>query len=163
MCPGGSIIPASAYNDINVVNGMSLYNRDGKYANAACVAGVDLNRINGKEIAPLETLDWLAALEAKFYEYSDGFKAPFCGIKDFIKRKAGRGAAGSSYPLGLKPAALWELLPYEVSDSIREGLKDFSRKIRGFDEGIIEGSGYSGGIISSAADGIKTAMAIIKK
>jgi len=76
--------------------------------------------------------------------------------------------------------------------SALQGLKDFSRKIKGFETGIImgldskssspirvlrgedrlcdgfenlyvagEGSGCSGGIISSGADGIKAAMAII--
>ena len=84
------------------------------------------------------------------------------------------------------------MLPAEVSSSIREGLKDFSKKIRGFETGSImglesktsspiqavrekdcrctgfenlylvgEGSGCSGGIISSGADGIKAAMNII--
>lgn len=194
MCPGGSIIPAGAYKNINIVNGMSLYNRDGKFANAACVAGVDLDRLNGRETSALEALEWLENLEKRFYEYSDGFKSPFCSIKEFIKREVRSGTAESSYPLGLKPAALWDLLPAEVSDSIREGLKDFSRKIKGFETGIImgldskssspiqvlrgdnylsadfenlyiagEGSGYSGGIISSGADGIKVAMAIIDK
>jgi uncharacterized FAD-dependent dehydrogenase len=92
----------------------------------------------------------------------------------------------------LKPAALWDLLPSEVSTAITEGLKDFSKKIKGFESGIImglesktsspiqvirkpdgccesfenlyvtgEGSGHSGGIISSGADGIKAAMNII--
>ncbi|MBL7157777.1 MAG: FAD-dependent monooxygenase [Candidatus Omnitrophica bacterium] len=194
MCPGGSIIPASAYKNTNIVNGMSLYSRDGKFANAACVAGVNLDRLNGRETPPLEALDWLGSLERRFYEYSDGFKSPFCSIKDFIKRKAGSSIVESSYPLGLKPAALWDLLPAEVSGSIREGLKDFSRKIKGFETGTImgldskssspiqvlrgesylsdgfenlyvagEGSGYSGGIISSGADGIKAAMTIIGK
>jgi len=86
------------------------------------------------------------------------------------------------------------LLPVEVSRAIRRGLKDFSRKVKGFDAGIImgleskssspiqvlreenmlstgfnnlyiagEGSGLAGGIISSGADGIKAAMAIIGK
>jgi hypothetical protein len=75
---------------------------------------------------------------------------------------------------------------------MRESLKEFSRKIRGFETGNImglesktsspiqvlrnkeglcegfknlyligEGSGYAGGIISSAADGLKAAMSII--
>jgi hypothetical protein len=75
---------------------------------------------------------------------------------------------------------------------MRGGLKDFTRKIKGFDTGIImglesktsapiqvlrednglctgfknlyiagEGSGYSGGIISSGADGIRIAMKLI--
>ncbi|NQU95456.1 MAG: FAD-dependent oxidoreductase, partial [Candidatus Omnitrophica bacterium] len=194
MCPGGSIVSASAYKNTNIVNGMSLYNRDGKFANAACIAGIDLDKLNGRETPPLEALGWLGSLEERFYEYSDGFKAPFCSIKDFIKRDSKSSIVESSYPLGLKPTALWDLLPTEVSGSIREALKDFSRKIKGFETGIImgldskssspiqvirgenylstgfenlyvtgEGSGYSGGIISSGADGIKAAMAIIGK
>jgi len=185
---------APVNKDANIVNGMSLYGRDGKFANAACVAGVNLDMLKGSQIPPLEALNWLESLERRFYEYSDGFKSPFCSIKDFINREVRSGIVESSYPLGLKPSALWDLIPSEVSDSIREGLKDFSRKIKGFDEGIImgldskssspiqvlrgenslcddfknlyvvgEGSGYSGGIISSGADGIKAAMAIIGK
>ncbi len=95
---------------------------------------------------------------------------------------------------GLEPAALWDLLPPKISNSIAEGLKEFSKTIKGFNEGTIlgldskssapiqvlrekdgictgfknlyvvgEGSGWSGGIISSAADGIKAALNIIKK
>jgi len=76
---------------------------------------------------------------------------------------------------------------------MREGLRDFSRKIKGFETGTImglesktsapiqvlrekgrycsgidnlyivgEGSGCSGGIISSGADGIKAAMHIVE-
>jgi len=49
------------------------------------------------------------------------------------------GIVESSYPLGLKNASLWELLPSKISSSIREGLKDFNRKLKGFDTGIIMG------------------------
>ena len=157
------------------------------------MAGVHPDKLIGRQATPLEALDWLEALEESFYRYSDGFKAPFSGIQDFINKKGPSKIVESSYPLGLKPAALWDLLPAEVSSSIREGLKDFSRKIRGFETGSImglesktsspiqalrekdcrctgfenlylvgEGSGCSGGIISSGADGIKAAMNIIE-
>ena len=107
-------------------------------------------------------------------------------------KKDPSGTVESSYPFRLKPAALWNMLPDPVSNAIREGLKDFSRKIKGFETGSImglesktsspiqvirdqdgkctgienlyvvgEGSGYAGGIISSAADGIRAAMGII--
>ena len=194
MSPGGTIVPASAYKNINIVNGMSSYKRSGEFANAACVAGINLDILLGKTNSPLEALDWLESLEEKFYQYSDGFKAPICTIKSFINKKETSDIAQSSYPLGLKPAALWELLPPQVSDSIREGLKDFCNKLRGFGKGNImgleskssspiqavrektglsvgfnnlyiagEGSGYSGGIISSGADGIKAALSIIEQ
>ena len=194
MCPGGVIVPATAYPDTNIVNGMSQYQRDGRFANAACVAAVHPDQLVGKKVGPLEILDWLGALEEKFYRFSEGFQAPSCGIRDFIAEKEPTVIPESSYPLGLKPAPLWELLPKDISQAIREGLKNFSRKIRGFETGLImglesktsspiqalrdenllcqgfdnlaiigEGSGHSGGIISSGADGIRAALRIIEK
>ena len=193
MCPGGTVVPAAAYHNTNIVNGMSRYKRNGKFANAGCVAAVHPDKLIGREATPEEALDWVTALEERFHQYSDGFAAPFCSIQNFIDQKEQTEIVESSYPLGLKPAALWDLLPAEISSSIREGLRDFSRKIKGFETGTImglesktsapiqvlrekertctgienlyivgEGSGCSGGIISSGADGIKAAMHIVE-
>ena len=193
MCPGGTIVPATAYHNTNIVNGMSRYNRNEKFANAACVAGIHPDRLVGREATPEEALDWVQTLEERFHDYSGGFAAPFCSIQNFIDQKEQTDMVESSYPLGLKPAALWELLPAEISSSIREGLRDFSRKIQGFETGTImglesktsapiqvlrgkerccigienlyvvgEGSGFSGGIISSGADGIRAALHILE-
>ncbi|MBC2715364.1 MAG: hypothetical protein HF978_08655 [Desulfobacteraceae bacterium] len=71
------------------------------------------------------------------YEYAKGYQAPFCRIQDFIHKKEPAQTVESSYPLGLKPAPLWELLPSEISHAIREGLNVFSRKIKGFETGVI--------------------------
>ncbi|MDH4028812.1 MAG: FAD-dependent oxidoreductase, partial [Nitrospirota bacterium] len=194
MCPGGVVVPAAAYENTNIVNGMSRYKRNGRFANAACVAGINPDKLLGREAGPLGAIDWLAGLEEGFYRYSNGYKAPFCSIQDFINKKVPAKTVESSYAPGLKPAALWDLLPSQVSRAVREGLKDFSRKIKGFDTGVImglesktsspiqvlrrtdgccsgfenlyiagEGSGHSGGIISSGADGIRAAMHIIER
>ncbi len=191
MCPGGAVIPATAYVNTNVVNGMSFYRRAGRFANAACAAAVNLESLLGRPIAPAEALDWLGSLERSFYEYANGFAAPACRITEFVNRKAPSDVPESSYPLGLKPASLWEMLPPQIGSAIREALASFARKIKGFETGTIlglesktssplqavrdatglcsgfenlylvgEGSGYAGGIISSAADGIKAAMRI---
>jgi uncharacterized FAD-dependent dehydrogenase len=191
MCPGGVVVPATAYADTNIVNGMSLYQRDGTFANAACVAGVDLQQLLGRDLTALESLDWLGQLEQDFFHYGNGYHAPFCRISDFISGQASIHTTPSSYPLGVIAAPLWNLLPPAISLSLREGLKDFCRKIKGFETGIImglesktsspiqvlrepsglcqgfsnlylvgEGSGYSGGIISSGSNGIKAAMHI---
>ncbi len=194
MCPGGAVIPATAYADTNIVNGMSYYRRAGRFANAACVAAVQLDALLGRAISAGEALDWLGALERSFYDYSHGFAAPACRIVDFLDGKV-RGEVGeSSYPLGLKAAPLWEMLPAPIRSAIREGLRSFARKIRGFETGAMlglesktsspiqvardpsglcagfenvylvgEGSGYAGGIISSAADGIKAAFHIAER
>ena len=99
--------------------------------------------------------------------------------------------ARTSYSRGVQPAPLYEMVPELVSNAIVEGLGDFSRKIKGFERGVLmglesktsspiqvsrekngmctgfdnlyfvgEGSGYAGGIISSAADGVKCAIAL---
>lgn len=193
MCPGGTVVPATAYEGANIVNGMSRYRRDGKFANAACVAAIRLDNLLGRDVGPEESLAWLGNLENSFYDYSRGYAAPFCGIAGFISKKSSSPSAESTYPLGLKPAPLWEMLPAAVSNSLRAGLKDFSHKIKGFESGIIlglesktsspiqvmrdknglcsgfknlyiigEGSGYTGGIISSGSDGIRAALNIIE-
>ncbi len=194
MCPGGMVIPAATSRDINIVNGMSNYRRNGRFANAGCVAGIHPDQLAGRKVTPLEALSWLENLERSFFEFSNGYQAPFCTISDFIHATEPRQIPETSYPLGLKPAPLWKMLPPVVTHALREGLKDFNRRLRGYGDGILlglesktsspiqalrektglcegfenlfiagEGSGYAGGIVSSAADGIKIAMQIIGK
>ncbi len=189
MCPGGIVVPAAAYANTNIVNGMSFYKRGGNFANAACVAGIHPDELARKTVSPLEALENLQNLEELFFKFSNGYKAPACSISDFLKQKSKINNLESSYPLGLKPAPLWELLPNPIVKSMQIGLSDFIRKMRGFETGnligfesktsspiqvireknglvenfdnlymIGEGSGYAGGIISSAADGIRSAM-----
>jgi uncharacterized protein len=194
MCPGGIVVPAATYKHINIVNGMSFYGRDGRFSNAACVAGVHPDELAGRKVTALEALQWLENLEASFFDFAKGYQAPFCSINDFLREKEPHKLPETSYPLGLMPAPLWNMLPPAVSASIKQGLADFCRKIKGYEKGILlglesktsspvqvireqnglctgfanlflagEGSGYSGGIVSSAADGIKIAMNIIRE
>jgi uncharacterized protein len=192
MCPGGVIVPAAATADTSVVNGMSQYLRNNEYANAACVATVNIGTILNREVTAIETLGWLEKLEKSFYNFSNGYSIPSCSIMDFVNGKLTGGDINTSYPLGIVQAPLWELLPTNVETAMREGLIDFIRKMKGFETGNImglesktsapiqverdksglcigfnnlyvigEGSGFAGGIISSAADGIKSAMNIV--
>jgi len=189
MCPGGQIVPATAYENSNIVNGMSYYQRNGNFANAACVAGIHPDELAGKTVSPLEALENLQELEEKFYRLTEGYAAPICSIPDFMKNPVSGRSRESSYPLGVVNTPLWEYLPSSVVSSMQAGLTDFTRKMKGFETGnllglesktsapvqvirektgecalfrnlyiIGEGSGYAGGIISSAADGIKAAM-----
>ena len=100
---------------------------------------VNPDQLVGGEATPLEALDWLGGLEEDFHRFSGGFAAPFCTIQNFIDETEPSAVADSSYSLGLKPARLWDLLPREVSRSIREGLKDFTRSLKGFETGITMG------------------------
>lgn len=68
MCPGGTIVPAAAYQNTSVVNGKSDWARNGRWANAAVVAAVSLPTLLGKELSAPEALDWLTELEHSYYQ-----------------------------------------------------------------------------------------------
>ncbi|MDA3809163.1 MAG: NAD(P)/FAD-dependent oxidoreductase [Spirochaetaceae bacterium] len=191
MCPGGKIVPAAPYKDTNIVNGMSLYKRDSPYANSAIVAGMNLESIYKREFDPLESIEWLETLEKKFsikdfkapsstiedfinnrnsstikdssyplglldYNLNDLLpdyigKALRRGLLDFSRKLKGF-EKGSIIGLESKTSALIQV------HRDKDGLADRFNNL--YING--EGSGYSGGIISSAADGIKGAMAICR-
>lgn len=194
MCPGGTVVPAAAFEQKSVVNGMSYYLRDGNYSNAGCVVGVHPDSLLGRKSTPVEILDWMDQLEEKFYAFSNSYTIPANRAYDYIKKIESKELPQSSYPLGLQSAPLYNTLPDFVTNALAEGLEDFNRKIKGFDRGVLmglenktssplqvvrekdgscegfenlyfigEGSGYAGGIISSAADGVKCAMALSAK
>lgn len=139
MCPGGMVVPATAYADTNIVNGMSFYQRNGRFANAACVAGVHPDELLGREASALDALDYVENLEHQFYNFANGYTAPFCSIQDFLKKTDSSSKIKSSYPLGVQHAALWEMLPSIVTRSIRTGLQEFSQKLKGYDTGNLIG------------------------
>ena len=192
MCPGGKVVPATAYKNMNIVNGMSYYARNSAFANAAIVAGIHINELLNRELEPLEALEWLQGLEETFFEFTHSYAAPACKISDFLSDKVSASFTESTYPFALAPADFNELLPAKVIASLKEGMKDFCRKLKGFEQGVMlglesktssplqairekdgrsgnienlyivgEGSGYAGGIVSSAADGIKAALHIM--
>ncbi|MBU1473407.1 MAG: NAD(P)-binding protein [Acidobacteria bacterium] len=139
MCPGGVVVPSTAYANANIVNGMSLYQRSGRFANSACVGGIHPDEMAGRETTPLEALDQVAALEEKFHRATQSFKAPFCSILDFLNETESSKETESSYPLGLTPAPLWEMLPLKLSRALQSGLKEFSRQLPGFETGNLIG------------------------
>jgi uncharacterized FAD-dependent dehydrogenase len=139
MCPGGIVVPSTPYADSNIVNGMSYYARNGKFANAGIVAAVHPDMLLGDTATPLEALSCLEMHEQNFFELSNSYAAPFCSIRDFIKRREPAEIPETSYPLGLFPAPIYNILPSVITSSIRKGLRNFSRKIKGFKNGIILG------------------------
>ena len=139
MCPGGMVVPAAAYVDTNIVNGMSYYQRGGQFANAACVAAIHPDELAGKTVSPGEALKIVENLERNFYEIARGYSAPGCSIEDFLQQTTRKNQFESSYPLGVKPMPLWELLSKPTVHSMQEGLKDFIRKMRGFETGNLIG------------------------
>jgi uncharacterized protein len=139
MCPGGIIVPAAAKHGSSVVNGMSYYNRDGYFANSAVVTQYNYSKALNREVHALEALDLLQSLEEKYYNVTKSLRVPAMKINDFINSSSGTPIGDTSYQPGVQEMDISELLPRETILPLREGLMDFSRKLKGFNEGNILG------------------------
>lgn len=131
MCPGGMVIPSSTERDCLVVNGMSSSLRNSPYANSGIVVSV-----SEKDVP--EYLHYGALSLMRFQEkceqkmYFDRQMAPAQRISDFVDKKASTSLCDSSYPAGLRLADMSDLLPKFISNSLRQALVAFDKKMKGF-------------------------------
>jgi len=194
MCPGGKIIACADTSDGLWTNGMSTYQRQTPWANAALVVTVQPRDFMGSD--PFSGIEFQTMLERQAYTFGGGgFKAPVQLAADFISDSPLINPCehrACSYRPGITVADLRSLLPVWIRDPLQRALRAFDEKIPGFvSEGILvgietrtsaplrivrdpvcfhalgiqglipigEGSGYAGGIMSSAVDGIQAALA----
>ena len=156
MCPGGYIVNASSQEGYLAVNGMSNYARDSARANSAIVITVGSDEFGSDE--PLAGLTFQEHLEKKAWELAGG-RIPVEKYPDFASAVQGEGdectaAEGISLRdmsqeeaslLCLKGQASWAgvhtVLPVSLACDLVEGMRDFGRKIPGFDgeEAIVAG------------------------
>ena len=190
MCPGGYVVNASSEEGSVVTNGMSNYQRDSGYANSAIIVTVN-EKDYGTNI--LDGLKFMESIEHKTYELTKGALAiqnfqdyennkvsTKIDCHDFVKGQV-------SY------IDINKIFPSYLNEALKEGINYFNTKIPGFNTGILlapetrtsspiriirganlesniagiypcgEGSGYAGGITTSAIDGIKVAEEIAKR
>jgi len=134
MCPGGFIVPASSASGELVVNGMSPSNRGTKWANSGIV--VEVRPGDFPEFAQegvFEMMRLQEELEKSFFRAANlSLKAPAQRMKDFTERKISTTLPSSSYAPGLISAPVHFLLPPFISDRLREGLRIFGKRAKGF-------------------------------
>lgn len=135
MCPGGWIVPAATENDEVVVNGMSLSRRDSPYANSGMVATVgptDVAAYAG-EHGVLAGMAFQKAMERVAKQAGGGGQvAPGQRVTDFLDGRISSDLPETSYFPGLRSAPLDELFPGFLMKEMREGLRLFGGKIRGY-------------------------------
>ena len=135
MCPGGFIVPAASENDEVVVNGMSLARRDSPFANSGFVVSVhpeDTESFRRKH-GVLAGVAYQKALETAACRAGGGMqKAPAQKVPDFLKGRVSSSLLPTSYHPGIVPHPLHELLPAEIVWRMREGMRMFDHKWRGF-------------------------------
>lgn len=185
MCPGGVLVPCVSEEGTLATNGMSYSKRNGKLANGAIVVPVS------KSDSLFGGIEMQRRFEKKAYELGGkNYSAPAQTIRSFLEGKQDLRLPESSFPTGIVPCQIREILDADICDSLADGFEQFERKIPGFiSEGLIvapetrtsspvrivrdpntlesvstqglfvlgEGAGYTGGIVTSAADGIKFA------
>jgi len=167
MCPGGQVVAAASEEGGVVVNGMSLYQRDSGIANSALVVNVTPDDFG---MDPLAGVAFQRKYEAMaFAAGGKNYKAPAQSIQSFLQgnqptlrdaqkyleevamRNMAAGPAGQaekpftatipSYRPGVAECALESILPNYVTDTLKQGIQYFGRRIRGFDgpSGVLTG------------------------
>ena len=159
MCPGGQVVAAASEERGVVVNGMSLYKRDSGIANSALVVNVTPDDFGTEPLAGVAFQRKYERLA--FMAGGQNYKAPAQSVQSFLQgtpptlrdaqqyleeavmkqEYAGTGSDFShalsgkmpSYRPGVTEAALESVLPNYVTDTLKQGIRYFGCRIRGFD------------------------------
>lgn len=133
MCPGGYVINSSSEEGHLAINGMSNHSRNTKNANSALVVTVNKDDFGSN---PLSGIEFQRKLEEEAYNKESG-KIPVQLLKDFQNNKTSEKLGDvevitkGAYAL----SNLNDILPKFISDSIKEAIPNFAKKIKGYDRG----------------------------
>ena len=117
--------------DETVVNGWSPSKRNGPFANSGIV--VTVNPADWhlfEKLGPLAALAFQKRLERKAFSATGNIKAAAQRMEDFLSDKLSTDLPACSYVPGIVSHNLSEILPGFVTQSLREGLIDFGKKMR---------------------------------
>jgi uncharacterized FAD-dependent dehydrogenase len=130
MCPGGIVIGGASEECGVVTNGMSGQLRNSPYANSALVVNVSPADFGADD--PLAGVRFQRHWEHQaFLAGGGGYHAPAQNLLTFLKLPGGR-VVSSSYRPGIVDTDLGLVLPEFISRTLREGIPEFGRKLRGF-------------------------------
>lgn len=144
MCPGGFVVASSSEDGTIVTNGMSLYSRNGKNANAALLVNVLPSDFEGEDV--LAGLEFQRKYEKLAFELAgSNYNAPAERVDDFLRGKDNPsdriGKVEPTYLPNIKFVDLRKCLPDFVYESLKNAIFKFDKKIKGFasDDNILIG------------------------
>ena len=130
MCPGGIVIGGASEEGGVVTNGMSGQQRNSPFANSALVVNVTADDFGGND--PLAGVRFQRHWEQQaFLTGGGGYQAPAQNLLAFLKQP-GKRPVSSSYRPGIVESELDPVLPTYIIQTLREGIPEFGRKMRGF-------------------------------
>lgn len=133
MCPGGEVIASSSEPNTIVTNGMSEYKRNGENANSAILVNISTTDFNGD--SPLEGIYFQKDLEEKAFKLGGrNYYAPIQRLEDFMNDRKSTyvGEVKPTYKPGTTLSNLQEILPEFVTNTIKEAIPYFDKRIKGF-------------------------------
>lgn len=134
MCPGGYVLSSGTSKNSIVCNGMSNFNRNSPYANAAIVVSIQHDKLFASD--RLGGLKFRRELEGKAYEAvqrAGGTKEmPVQNLISFLKKSTDNVVVNTSCPSGIKTVRLDQLLPNFMYSKLTEGIEKFNQNMQGF-------------------------------
>ena len=191
MCPGGTLVNASAWKNHSCTNGMSEHARSGEFANAALIVTLRPEEF----FSPAEPFALINELEREiFLRGGSDYTFPAQDASAFLAGDKRLSRRSGSAETGYIPARIDDLLPMKIRDTLAKALREFDRRMPGFiRHGVLvgaepcvssplrltrnergewaalpgvypagEGVGAAGGIVSAACDGMRGAEAMLR-
>ncbi|MCR5328855.1 MAG: FAD-dependent monooxygenase [Saccharofermentans sp.] len=134
MCPGGEVVAAQSDNQSVCTNGMSYRSRDSVNSNSAILVPVDSNDYGDGVLDGIKFQEELEHLA--FVAGGESGRAPSVRYGDLMKNKTTSefGKVKPSYMPGVSAGNLADVFPQEILDTIKDGVAQMGRKIKGFDD-----------------------------
>lgn len=134
MCPGGIIAPCATAPGEVVTNGWSPSKRNNPFANSGMVVTVsEADWVEAGYTGPLAAMEFQAAVErAAWHAGGETQRAPAQRLLDFVNNQPSVDLPPCSYLPGAVPVDLNRVLPAFVAEALREGFKEFGKRMRGF-------------------------------
>ena len=132
MCPGGEVVAASSENGRLAVNGMSCFARDAENSNSALLVNVGSEDYSSDH--PLAGMFFQRDIEEKaFAAGGSDYSAPVTTVGELLGGEFTLGKVNPSYIPNYRHAKVTDYLPDFICQSLKLGIPEMGKKIKGFD------------------------------
>jgi hypothetical protein len=134
MCPGGVIAPCATSPGEVVTNGWSPSKRDQETANSGIVVELKLEDFKPyAKFGALAGLEFQKAIEQKAWHLAgETQRVPAQRMVDFTQSIISADIPKTSYVPGTTPVELGQVFPGFLTQTMREGFKEFGKAMRGY-------------------------------